>query len=136
MAVGFEQGVELSSIARAFTYLEMLILERVVCKTNRKVIGACCLLLASKASADIRSTDYGKLLAALVTKLSPVTKKEIIDYEFVVLAKLAFKLQLGEKYFGVHLNRILNLFNYSNLQEYLGERMYQQWQSTASPPTS
>lgn len=124
-------GLELATVARAYVYLEKLILARAVSKPNRRVVGGCCLLLAAKAT-DSKSTSYGRLLDALSTSLS-VARDRMLELEFVVLARLHFRLQLGEEQWGVHLARILNTLDYSNLQEYLGERMHQLWQAGTAP---
>lgn len=129
--MAIDVGLELATVARAYVYLEKLILARAVSKGNRRVVGGCCLLLAAKAT-DSKSTSYGRLLDALSASLS-VIKGELLDLEFAVLAKLRFKLQINEDQWGVHLARILNILDYSNLQEYLGERMHQLWQAGNAP---
>lgn len=121
-------GLELITVARAYVYLEKLIQARAVSKGNRRVVGGCCLLLAAKAT-DSKSTSYGHLLEALSATLS-VAKADLLELEFAALAKLRFKLQIGEDQWSVHLARILNILDYSNLQEYLGERMHQLWQAS------
>jgi hypothetical protein len=129
--ISSEEGLELATVARAFTYLEKLILARAVHKANRKVVGGCCLILAAKAT-DSKATDYARLLDRMAAVL-PVDRRELVELEFGVLAALHFKLQISEREYGAHLMRILYQLDYSNLQEYLGERMHDNWQShTAS----
>lgn len=123
-----KEGLELATLARSFVYLEKLILLKVVGKINRKTVAGCCLMLAAKAT-DAKSIEYAKLLASLSSELG-VPVQRFLDTEFLVLAKLKFRLQVDERQFGCHLRRILNALDYSNLQEYLGERMYQTWEST------
>lgn len=124
--IAVEAGLEFATIARAFAFLEKLILRRCVYKGNRKVVGACCLFLAAKAT-DARSIEYGSLLGQLASELL-ISTQEIVDLEFAVFAALKFQLQVSEAQFGDHLERILTLMDYSNLQEYLGERMFDIWQ--------
>lgn len=121
-------GLELSTIARAYTFLEKLIMKRFVGKSNRKLVGGCCLVLAAKAT-DAKTTDYKRLFNRLSAGLS-VSRRMLVDLEFSVLAALSFRLQVPESQFGSHLTRILTRLDYSNLQEYVGERMYQNWQRT------
>lgn len=127
MSIGVREDLELATLARSFSYLEKLILERAVHKRNRKVVGGCCLVLAAKAT-DTKNTDYGKLLDRLAAEL-PVTRKELLELEFGVLVGLHFKLQVPECEYAAHLSRILSHLDYANLQEYLGERMYDTWAS-------
>lgn len=124
--IAVEVGLEFATIARCFTFLEKLILRRCVYKDNRKTVGACCLLLAAKAT-DARSIQYGALLNHMSTGLL-ISRQEVVDLEFAVFAALKFQLQVSEAQFGGHLERILTAMDYSNLQEYLGERMFDNWQ--------
>lgn len=126
LAITVALDLELSSAARSYAYLERLILNRAVHKGNRKAAAACCLLLAVKAT-DSKSTDYGQLIGKLTHELS-VSRKELLEIEFGVLAALKFRLQVPQVQFTGHLRRILDQQDFSNLQEYLGERMYQLWQ--------
>lgn len=128
--IGLEVGLELSTIARGYVLLEKLILRGLVAKTNRKVIGACCLMLSSKAT-DLKTVDYLRLMTSISATLS-VSRKQVIDLEFSVLAALSFRLQIPDIEFGGHLLRLLTSLDFSNLQEYLGERMYDHWQGISS----
>ena len=130
LGISQAEGLELATVARAFTYLEKLILARAVHKTNRRVAGGCCLILATKAT-DSKAADYARLLDRLATDLS-VDRRELIELEFGVLAALHFQLQTPEREYGPHLVRILHQLDYSNLQEYLGERMHDIWQDSCA----
>lgn len=126
LRIATEEGLELVTVARAYAFIEKLILKRVLTKLNRRVVGGCCIILAAKAT-DTKATNYGKLLDRLSSELA-ISRKELVDLEFPVLASLQFRLQIPEKQFGAHLGRILQSLDYSNLQEYLGERMHVNWQ--------
>ncbi len=126
LQIGVQQSFALVTIARAYTFIEKLILRAFITKSNRRLVAACCLVLAAKAT-DSREIDYKRLFDRLASELS-ISRKEAVDAEFAVLAALSFRLQVSEDHFGGHLNRILTALDYSNLQEYLGERMYHNWQ--------
>lgn len=126
--VALECDLELASVALAFVYLEKLILARLVERGNRKVASGCCLLLAVKAH-DLKDVDYGKLMAVLGKQLG-VSIVSLVRMEFPVFAGLRFDLHLPQSEYLPHLERILVDLPFSNLQEYLGERMYQHWKKT------
>ncbi|PJF16876.1 hypothetical protein PSACC_03311 [Paramicrosporidium saccamoebae] len=126
--VALSASLELSTVARSYAYLEKLVLLRAVHKRNRRVVGGCCLVLAAKAT-DTKSVDYGMLLGRLASDLG-VARRELVELEFGVLSGLHFRLQIPEREYGAHLERILSQLDYSNLQEYLGERMHESWQMT------
>lgn len=126
--VALECDVELASVALAFVYLEKLMLARLVHRLNRKVISGCCLLLAVKAH-DLKDVHYGMLMEVLGKRLG-VTKGTLVRMEFPVLAALRFDLHLPQSEFVPHLERILVDLPFSNVHEYLGERMYQHWKKT------
>lgn len=128
--VALDAQLELSTLARSFAFLEKLILKRLVAKQNRREVGAVCLVLASKAT-DLKNVDYHRLIEVIGQAMA-VTKKRLLELEFAVFAALSFRLQISDQEFGGHLVRLLTLLDYSNLQEYLGERMYQNWQDVSS----
>ena len=119
------EGLEVSTVAKGWTFLEKLIMKRFVKKSNRRVVGACCLVAAAKAT-DSKAVNYKRLLDRLAQELA-VSRAACVELEFTVLAALAFRLQLPESHYSGHVDRILALLDYSNLQEYLGERQYQNW---------
>lgn len=118
-------GLELSTTAKAFVFFEKLCLGDLVNKTNRRLAGAACLLLAAKAN-DAKDTRFGTLLRALGDQLD-ILVADIVAAEFPVLAALHFDLFPGQAEYLPHLERILASLDYSNIQEYLGERMYLLW---------
>jgi hypothetical protein len=52
---------------------------------------------------------------------------DIVAAEFAVFAALEFDLFPPQDHYLPHLERILTSLDYSNIQEYLGERMYSVW---------
>ncbi|KAF0546651.1 cyclin-like protein [Gigaspora margarita] len=114
--------VELSTVAKAYAYFEKLILKKVVIKYNRRLIGAICLLLASKANDPI-GMSYSPLLESLHKHLD-VTTKEITEQEFAVFAALDFELYLPTSEFMPHFERIFTTLDYDNIQDYLGSNAF------------
>lgn len=120
-----QAGLELSTVAKAFTFFEKLVLKGLVGKANRKLVGATCLLLATKAN-DSKDVRMPALFHALAEHLE-ASKPEVLAAEFPVLAALEFDLFPAQQEYLPHLERILTSLDYSNIQEYLGERMYTVW---------
>lgn len=118
-------ALELSTTAKAFVFFEKLCLGDLVNKANRKLVGAACLLLAAKVN-DAKDTAFGALLRALGDQLDLV-QGDIVAAEFPVLAALHFDLFPGQQEYLPHLERILASLDYSNIQEYIGEKMYLLW---------
>jgi hypothetical protein len=129
--VALECRLELGSVALAFVYFEKLILARIVNKSNRKVIAAACLLLAVKAH-DLKSIDFAQLVRSM-SRLLNILPGSVTRSEFPVFASLHFELHLSQDDYVPHLERILIDLPYSNLQEYLGERMFNLWKQKGSP---
>jgi len=117
--------LELSTVAKSFTFFEKLVLKDLVNKPNRKLAAACCLLLATKAN-DSKDTDLRALIALLSEHLD-VCRTDVVAAEFPVLAALHFDLFPPAHEYLPHMERILVSLDYSNIQEYLGERMYIIW---------
>jgi hypothetical protein len=120
-----QTDLELSTVAKSFTFFEKLVLKDLVTKANRKLVGACCLLLAAKAN-DSKDIDYRFLMGVLADQLEQ-SRADIAAAEFPVLAELHFDLFPEQQEYLPHLERILVSLDYSNIQEYLGERMYNVW---------
>lgn len=94
-------------------------------------MAAVCLLLAKKLDDPIGKTNNSDAFFVLCEKLFSVGKVEILTSEVDVFTALKFDLQLPEQEFFPHFERIINTLEYSNIQEYLGERMYRQWKFDA-----
>ncbi|RIB06968.1 hypothetical protein C2G38_2252924 [Gigaspora rosea] len=120
--------VELSTVAKAYAYFEKLILKKVVNKSNRRLIGAICLLLASKANDPI-GMSYSPLLESL-HKHFDVTTKEITEQEFAMFAALDFELYLPTSEFMPHFERIFTTLDYDNIQDYLGSNAFYEFKPT------
>ena len=126
LEVGRERDMEVSSIASAYVYLEKLILkvcircvwlvsltcltlttrpQNQVSKLNRKLIAACCLLLAAKVN-DPKEFDYTELLEE-IDKEMDVAPREVLASEFQVYAALDFVLFLPAWEIYPHMQRIL-----------------------------
>ncbi|CAG8482832.1 12566_t:CDS:10 [Acaulospora morrowiae] len=112
-----ELDLEISTIAKAYAYFEKLIFKKFVNKSNRRLIGAICLLLASKVNEPM-GMSYSPLLESLHKHLD-VTPKEVTEQEFSVFASLDFELYLPTSEFMPHLERIF-VISGDNKQEYLG----------------
>lgn len=123
--VSEQSDLELSTVAKSFVFFEKLVLKDLVNKANRKLVGASCLVLATKAN-DSKDIDYATLLSSLADHLE-VSRADIIAAEFAVFAALEFDLFPPQHEYLPHLERILTSLDYSNIQEYLGERMYSVW---------
>lgn len=128
LAIAVGENLEAATVARSFVYLEKLIIKTMVWKGNRRAVAGCCLLLAAKAT-DSKKTQYPFIIDRLAAELA-VERKELLNLEFPIMATLHFRLQIPEGQFGGHLSRILSHLDYSNLQEYLGERMHDAWQQS------
>lgn len=129
LGVASECDVEVSSLAIAFALLEKLILGGHVVKANRRLCGACCLILAAK-SCDYRDEELDLLLKSTCHRLR-INKHDIIRTEFSVFATLSFSLHLSSFEYLPHFERIFADLNYCNYQEYLGEKMYSLWSRDA-----
>ncbi|CAG8500384.1 10957_t:CDS:10 [Diversispora eburnea] len=110
--------LELSTVAKAYAYFEKLILKGRVTKHNRKLIGAICLLLASKVNEPM-GISYSPLLESLHKHLE-LTTKEIIEQEFSVFSSLEFELYLPPSEFMPHFDRIFNIEKKQTKQKHHG----------------
>jgi hypothetical protein len=86
-------------------------------KANRKIIGAACYLLAAKVN-DQKDVKYDHLLDA-VEKIMEVSSKAVREQEFWVFMKLNFELHIPREEYMPHVDRLIILLDYNNLQEYL-----------------
>ncbi len=118
--------LELSTVAKCFTFFEKLVLKDLVNKANRKIVAACCMALAAKSNSDPTDLSYFLLLSTLSEQLT-IPMSDIVSTEFLVFAALQFDLFPPQHEYLPHLERILAVLDYSNVQEYLGERMYSIW---------
>lgn len=123
--VALECELELSCVAMAFVYLEKLLLAKIVTRSNRKLVASCSLLLAVKVLHDPKDTS-ARVISALSRQFGE-SKAAILRMEFRVFAGLRFCLHLPQHDYVPHLERILIDLPFSNIHEYLGERMYQMW---------
>lgn len=53
-----------------------------------------------------------------------ISGEAVREHEFSVFAGLQFSLHLSEREVMPHFSRIIGVLDYSNIQEYLGEKMY------------
>ena len=120
-----QENLELSTAAKAFVFLERMILKDLVNKANRKLVAAACLLLATKAN-DAKDVNHSVLLPLIAEHLE-TNAHDLTCAEFPVFAALEFDLFPEQHEYLPHLDRILTSLDYSNIQEYLGERMYTIW---------
>lgn len=117
LEVGIAEDLEMATMAKAYTYLEKLILRNYVSKTNRKLVGACCLLLALKVN-DKKDVKCQPVLAAMEKELL-VSPKQIRDHEFAVFAALSFSLHVPREEYNQHFERLLTFLDFYTVEEYL-----------------
>ena len=71
LEVALEQDMEVSTAAVAHTFLEKLVLKRLVHKPNRRLVAATCLLLATKVN-DAVKVSYKAVLQVCLDPLASV----------------------------------------------------------------
>ncbi|RHZ81166.1 hypothetical protein Glove_123g39 [Diversispora epigaea] len=120
--------LELSTVAKAYAYFEKLTLKGSVTKYNRRLIGATCLLLASKVNEPM-GMSYSPLLESLHKHLE-LTTKEITEQEFSVFSSLDFELYLPPSEFMPHFDRIFNMLG-NNAQDYLGDNHFYEFNNNS-----
>ena len=117
--IGVARDLEPSSVAFAHVYLEKLILKNFLNKINKKLIAACCLLLAIKVLFfipidmkvnDSKDINYSLLVESMEKELE-VPRKDIYASEFHVYTELEFGLFLPFWEVGPHLNRVESLMD-------------------------
>jgi hypothetical protein len=121
LQVGLSQNLELSTVAKAYVFLEKLITARVVTKSNRKVIAATCLFLATKIN-DNKELRYTRVLAT-IEKHMAVSSKSVREQEFWVFVQLKFHLHITPVEYMPHLDRLITLLDFNSLQEYLNGKL-------------
>ncbi|EPZ32854.1 hypothetical protein O9G_004297 [Rozella allomycis CSF55] len=104
--VAIEGNIEFSSVAKSFAFFEKLILKHYV--------------------NDPKETNYARVLEIL-SKSFDISIKEIKENEFLIFTALEFNLQIPPEEYISHFERIFNYAEFSNMQEYLGEKMYHMW---------
>ena len=119
-------NIELSTVAKSYAYFEKLLLCGKIIKLNRKIVGACSLLLALKVN-DSRNIVVGDVLDELCRRLNLPDPQQIVNNEFAVFAALKFSLHLPQREYLPHFERIFSHLEFDTFQEYLGEKMYQSW---------
>lgn len=85
-------GLEISTVAIAYTLLEKLILKGLVTKPLIRLYGAVCLVLAAKSNDPIGG-ELKPTMEAIEKQLH-VEKKEVLEYEFPVFAAFSCSLLL------------------------------------------
>lgn len=124
--VALALNLELSTVAKSYAYFEKLLLDGKVIKTNRRMIGGCCLILATKIN-DSRTFDYAALRKMLSERLLLRDPQSLLRHEFTVFAALKFSLHLPQSEYMPHFERIIGSLEYDNFQEYLGQQMFRVW---------
>jgi len=122
--------VDISTVTLAIVYFERLIINGYVEDKNRKLVAATCLFLAFKlnneiTSAQERSKHLGQLMDQLESSIG-VSKKQILQNEFVIFANLNFDLVVPMNQLMPHMKRILEEQGIK-LEEYMGEAMYEKY---------
>lgn len=149
--------IDVATVALACVYFEKLVLKNLITKMNRKLMMACCLLLAFKFNEPLDSVEYKVLrkklledidryviafpLLLLVPKApthadSPVRRSvftipanEVLTQEFSVWASLSFGLHVQLYELAPHFNRLLKMCD-SNPEKYLCQTMYNHYMDT------
>lgn len=124
--------IELSTVAKSYAYFEKLLLCGKIIKMNRKIVGACSLILAIKVN-DSRNVVIADVLEELCRRLHLPDPQQIINHEFAVFAALKFSLHLPQHEYMPHFERIFSHLEFDTFQEYLGERMYHLWSQYGLP---
>jgi len=146
--------MEVSTVALACVYFERLCLDCRVDKSNRKLVFAACLLLASKINEKnvaivhgqsrevakkgkgvlpsfIKPTKIGKnqfaSLFEFFTHEWSISLKSLFAAEWGVFAALGFNLQAKPSHVAFHFKRFLKVLEWNSLA-YLGQEQYSQWQ--------
>mmetsp|Transcript_19285 Transcript_19285/g.39891 ORF Transcript_19285/g.39891 Transcript_19285/m.39891 type:complete len:413 (-) Transcript_19285:787-2025(-) len=148
--------LEISTVALACVYFERLCLDCRVDKSNRRLVFAACLLLASKLNEPnvglvMRNDDkepsdgMGSRLQSLVrpnkrsrnifaslleffTEKWNLSLKHLFDAEWGVFAALGFSLHAKPSHVAFHFKRLMKQLQW-NPRNYLAEKMYDQWQA-------
>jgi len=82
-------------------------LKGLINKNNRKFLAANCLILAAKLNDTIKK-DISKLIDTIISRFRFDSRRELISYEFGILAALEFNLQTKyESDFTCHYERLL-----------------------------
>ena len=121
LEVALAENLELSTVAKAYVYFEKLVFQNFVKKQNRKLIGAICLVLASKIN-DSKDVNYASLLRSLEKDLW-ITQKEIREHEFEIFVRLDFDLHIPQEDYLPHLERLVSQLDYYSVQEYLSGKL-------------
>jgi len=88
--VAISQSIDIACTAFSYVYFEKLILRNVVYNSNARLLGAICLLLASKYYG-VKTPSFAPLVKELAYRLK-ISPKDIVSNEFFVFRKLKFAL--------------------------------------------
>ncbi|KAI9007467.1 hypothetical protein CLU79DRAFT_778488 [Phycomyces nitens] len=118
LEIGREVDLEVSSVAHAYVYFEKLVIKNIVTKKNRKLIAACCLLLAIKINEAKEPWEH-HLLDVMEDKLD-VDPEQLHKHEFAVFADLEFNLYIPKREFMPHFEQIFKTLEHKSMEDYLG----------------
>ena len=132
LACRADLDVELSTIALSHVYFEKLVFAKRVSAGNRRVVMACCVLLAHKfnhTSMPDRESTLQKqrdLLEALESYPKGAPRRQILEAEPDILSALRFTLHVPRKEVMPHFYRLLDMMKpLTTAREYLGDAMFQ-----------
>jgi hypothetical protein len=115
--------LELSTAALAIVFFEKLVVKGVVCKANRKLVMAACLVIAYKFNEPRREGMATlKDLLADIEKVQLLTPKQVLEAEFSVYGHLLFHLHIDKEHCVAHFQRLLRSTGMTPT-EYLGEEL-------------
>ena len=113
VAVAEAEKLEYSTAAIAMAYFEKLVLKGVARPRNRKLIGAACLLLATKYNqpksegAEHEHVEYSSLIET-INKIWKLEDGAVVAAEIPVLVELEFTLHLPLREIMPHFARIIS----------------------------
>ncbi|KAJ3018493.1 UNVERIFIED_CONTAM: hypothetical protein HDU68_011134 [Siphonaria sp. JEL0065] len=117
--VGKSVNMELSSVASAIVYFEKLVFKKFATRENRRLVASVCLLLAAKVN-DPKEFNYQQLLESIETVMQ-VSQKEVFQQEFSAFVALEFTLFIPPWQLMPHLERIIEVSDFSHSSKPLGE---------------
>lgn len=157
LAAAVKAKLEIGTVALSCVYFERLCLDCRVDKSNRRLAFAACLLLASKLNEpnvglvmhsdektgandtvanrlqslvrpNRRSRNIFASLLEFFTEQWNLPLKNLFDAEWGVFAALGFSLHAKPSHVAFHFKRLMKTMGW-NPRNYLGEEMYNHWQS-------
>jgi len=120
MQIAIARALDIACVAFSYVYFERLVMKNIITKSNARLMGGICLLLAEKFYGT-KSKSF-KHLVESIEKHMGVTKKDISQNEFFVYKELAFSLYAEPAEVVPHLIKLQSTQEYlDHLFEYNAE---------------